>query len=66
MELSQMLSIWIHHRGKYFEIKFNCYGLGLCGRVPVVKPPDALQPKAYKPWSLVVPNCTARCLHQRP
>ena len=25
-------------------------------------PPDAL----YKPWSLVVPTCTARCLHQRP
>ena len=20
----------------------------------------------YKPWSLVVPTCTARCLHQRP
>ena len=20
----------------------------------------------YKPWSLVLPTCTARCLHQRP
>ena len=31
-------------------------------------PPDALQPKAYctNPGLLVVPTCTARCLHQRP
>ena len=30
-------------------------------------PSDALQPEGllYKPWSLVFPTCTVKCLHQR-
>ena len=33
-----------------------------CGRVPASNAEGLL----YKPCSLVVPTCTARCLHQRP
>ena len=39
-----------------------------CGRVPAANAPGctAAEGLLYKPWSLVVPTCTARCLHQRP
>ena len=39
-----------------------------CGRVPAANAPGctAAECLLYKPWSLVVPTCTARCLHQRP
>ena len=38
-----------------------------CGRVPVANAPGctAAEGLLYKPWSSVVPTCTARCLHQR-
>ena len=39
-----------------------------CGRVPAANAPGctAAEGLLYKPWSLVVPTCTARFLHQRP
>ena len=39
-----------------------------CGRVPAANAPGctASEGLLYKPWPLVVPTCTARCLHQRP
>ena len=39
-----------------------------CDRVPVANAPGctAAEDLLYKPWSLVVPSSTARCLHQRP
>ena len=39
-----------------------------CGRVPAANAPGctAAEGLLYKPWSLVVPNCTVTCLHQRP
>ena len=39
-----------------------------CGRVPVANAPEctAAEGLLYKPWSLVLPTCTAMCLHQRP
>ena len=39
-----------------------------CGSVPVANAPrcNAAEGLLYKPWSLVVPTCSARCLHQRP
>ena len=39
-----------------------------CGRVPTTNAPGctAAEGLLYKPWSLVIPTCTARCLHQRP
>ena len=39
-----------------------------CGRVPAANSLGctAAEGLLYKPWSLVVPNCIARCLHQRP
>ena len=39
-----------------------------CGRVPAAIAPGCYAAKGllYKPWSLVIPTCTARCLHQRP
>ena len=39
-----------------------------CGRVPAANAPGstATEGLLYKPWPLVVPTCTARCLHQRP
>ena len=39
-----------------------------CGRVPAVNAPGctAAEGLLHKPWSLVVPTHTARCLHQRP
>ena len=39
-----------------------------CGRFPAANAPrcTAAEGLLYKPWSLVVPTCTARCLHQRP
>ena len=38
-----------------------------CGRVPAADAPGCIAAEGllYKPWSLVVPTCTARCLHQR-
>ena len=40
----------------------------VCSRVPAANAPGctAAEGLLYKPWSLVVPTCTARCLHQRP
>ena len=37
-------------------------------RVPAANVPGctAAEGLLYKPWSLVVHNCTARCIHQRP
>ena len=42
--------------------------MNVCGRVPAANAPGctAAEDLLYKPWSLVVPTCTARCLHQRP
>ena len=39
-----------------------------CGRVPAAKAPGctAAEGLLYKPWSLLVPTCTARCTHHRP
>ena len=39
-----------------------------CGRVPAANAPGctAAEGLLCKPWSLVVPTCAARCLHQRP
>ena len=39
-----------------------------CGRVPAANAPGctAAEGLLYKPWSLVIPTCIARCLHQRP
>ena len=39
-----------------------------CGRVPAANGPGctAAEGLFYKPWSLVVPTCTARSCHQRP
>ena len=39
-----------------------------CCRVPAANAPGctAAEGILYKPWSLVVHTCTARCLHQRP
>ena len=38
-----------------------------CGRVPAANAPGCTTAEGllYKPWSLVVLTCTARCLHQR-
>ena len=38
-----------------------------CGRVPAANAPGctAAEGLLYKPWSLFIPTCTARCLHQR-
>ena len=48
----------------------NAQGLCIvyCGRVPAANAPGctAAEGFLYKPWSSVVPTCTARCLHQRP
>ena len=37
----------------------------LCGRVPAANAPGCTVAWGlmYKPWSLIVPTCTARCLH---
>ena len=39
-----------------------------CGRIPAANAPGctAAESLLYKPWSLVIPTCTARCLCQRP
>ena len=39
-----------------------------CGMVPAANAPGCtpVEGLLYRPWSLVVPTCTARCLHQRP
>ena len=39
-----------------------------CGRIPATNAPacTAVEGLLYKPRSLVVPTCIARCLHQRP
>ena len=38
-----------------------------CGRVPAANGPGctAAEGLLYKPWSLVVHTCTARCIHQK-
>ena len=55
---------------KYFEVvnKRGIEDLLYCGRVPAANVPGCTAAEAvlYKPWSLVVPTCTASCLHQRP
>ena len=40
----------------------------VCNRVAAANAPEctAAEGLLYKPWSLIVPTCTARCLHQRP
>ena len=52
----------------WFEGPKNTCIVLYCGRVPAVNAPGctAAECLLYKPWSLVVPACTARCLHQRP
>ena len=50
-------------------IRRNMYERVLyCGRVPAANAPGctAAEGLLYKPWSLVLPTCTARCLHHRP
>ena len=39
-----------------------------CGRIPAANAHGctAAEGLLYKPWSLVVPTYTDRCLHQRP
>ena len=39
-----------------------------CGRVPVANATGCIAAEGllYKPWSLVVPTCNARCHHQKP
>ena len=39
-----------------------------CSRVPAANTPGctAAEGLLYKPWSLVFPTCTTRCLHHRP
>ena len=39
-----------------------------CGRVPAANAHGctAAEGLLYKPWSSVIPTCTASCLHQRP
>ena len=37
-----------------------------CGRITAANAPGCTPGLLYKPWSLVIPTCTARCLHQRP
>ena len=58
-----------HTEGLSVEILNTIYALYCmyCSRVPAAKPPGctASEGLLYKPWSLVVPTCTARCLHQR-
>ena len=58
---------------RHFLIKFvitrvlYCIVL-YCGRVPAANVPGctAAEGLLYKPWYLIFPTCTARCLHQRP
>ena len=47
---------------------FGYYIVLYCGRVLAANAPGctAAEGLLYKPWSLAVPTCTARCLHQRP
>ena len=61
-----------------FRLYFKCVSANMsskhlrivlyCSRVPTANASGctAVGVLLYKPWSLVVPNCTARCLHQRP
>ena len=56
--------LWIYW--KCFIYLCTSPGLVLCcGRVPAANAPGctAAEGLLYKPWSLVVPTCTARCLH---
>ena len=50
-----------------YAMTVNTTSVLYCGRVPVANAPGctAAEGSLYKPWSLVVPTCTARCLHQR-
>ena len=53
----------------FVNYQFDLTGCVLyCGRVPAANAPGstAAEGLLYKPWSLVVPTCTASCLHQRP
>ena len=53
---------------KHPSFLFLCGIVLYCGRVSAANAPGctAAEGLLYKPWSLVVPTCTARCLHQRP
>ena len=52
--------------GRYDAVKPHSYLY--CGTVPAANAPGctAAVGLLYKPWSLVVPTSTARCLYQRP
>ena len=58
---------WIEVCGRMYVCTY-VYIVLHCGRVPVANAPGctAAEGLLYKPWSLVVPTCTAKCLHQRP
>ena len=51
----------------YSELLLKLFVL-YCSRVPAANAPRCTEAEGllYKPWSLIVPTCTARCLHQRP
>ena len=51
-----------------FTIHQDTYIVLYCSRVPAANAPGrtAAEGLLYKPWSLVIPTQTARCLHQRP
>ena len=51
-----------------YSLYYSRLPLLYCGRVPAANAPGCIAAEGlfYKPWSLVVPTCTARCLHQRP
>ena len=53
---------------RYFLPTQSRCNVMLCGRVPAANAPGctAAEGLLYKPWSLVLPTRTARCLHQRP
>ena len=52
--------------GLYLVWKY--LGVLYCGRVPATNASGctAAEGLLYKPWSLDIPTCTARCLHQIP
>ena len=51
----------------HVQMELYCVVL-YCGRVPAANAPGCILAEGlpYKPWSLVVPICITRCLHQRP
>ena len=53
----------------FINARYIIQGIVLyCGRVPAANSPrcTATEGLLYQPWSLVIPSCTSRCLHQRP